>query len=270
MVHQERWQLQGNAPQIYEEQKVPALFRPLAKLTLQHVDIHEGDRIIDVACGTGILGRLAAERIGKLGSVVGIDLNAGMIEVAKQFSPATEADVGWREGDVVALPFSDSSFDIAFCQQGFQFFPDKVSALKEIRRVLVPGGSIVMTIWSSVYPYAAAAHKALLRYVSAESASSSLAPFEFTDSEVIMALMVEGGFQDIEIDELVIDRTFGPAEESIPREIIGTPFGPEVESLEPSLQEALFAEIIEALDVYRTPSGFTIPMDTYLIRAKSL
>ena len=91
MAEQERYQLQGNAPQIYEEQSVPTIFQPLAELTLQHVDVDEGARVIDVACGTGIVGRLVAEKVGKSGSVVGVDLNAGMIEVAKRSAPVTDA-----------------------------------------------------------------------------------------------------------------------------------------------------------------------------------
>ena len=130
MPEQESWQLEGNAPQIYEDQKVPAMFRPLAEATLDRVDVPKGSRVLDVACGTGIVARLVAEKAGKSGSVLGVDLNAGMIEVAKQNSPVTEANVEWRQGDVNALPFPDASFDIAFCQQGLQFFPEKLAALK--------------------------------------------------------------------------------------------------------------------------------------------
>ena len=131
MPEEKTFQLQGNAPQIYEDQQVPSLFRPLAELTLRHVDVPEGSRVIDVACGTGIVGRLIAEKVGKSGSVVGVDLNAGIIEVAKQNSPVDSAPLEWRQGDVNALPFPDASFDIAFCQQGLQFMPDKSGAMAE-------------------------------------------------------------------------------------------------------------------------------------------
>ena len=93
MAEQEGYQLQGNAPQIYEEQSVPTIFQPLAEITLQHVDVAEGARVIDVACGTGIVGRLVAEKVGKAGLVVGVDRNAGMIEVAKRSAPVTDANV---------------------------------------------------------------------------------------------------------------------------------------------------------------------------------
>ena len=122
------------------------VFRPLAEATLRHVNVHEGARVIDVACGTGIVARLLAEKVGKSGTVVGIDLNAAMIEVARWHTSGADVAVAWRQGDVVALPVPDARFDMAFCQQGLQFFPDKLAALKEIRRVLALGGSIVLTV----------------------------------------------------------------------------------------------------------------------------
>jgi len=116
------------------------------------VDVHEGDRVIDLACGTGILGRLAAEKAGRSGSVVGVDLNAGIIEEAKRHPPTSGAGLELIQGDVTALDYPDASFDVAFCQQGLQFFPNKLAALKEIRRVLTPGGTVALTVWSSLPP----------------------------------------------------------------------------------------------------------------------
>lgn len=267
MAGQESFQLQGNAPQIYEEQSVPTIFQPLAELTLQHVDVDEGARVIDVACGTGIVGRLVAEKVGKSGSVVGVDLNAGMIEVAKQSAPETDANVEWRQGDVSALPFPDASFDMAFCQQGLQFFPDKLAALKEMRRVLVPGGTLILTVWSSVPPSNAAFADALSRYVSAEVAKTSLAPFAFQDSEVIQALFVESGFSEIQRETMVLERRIGPAEESIPKIMASGAYANDVEKLAVATREAMFMEIGEAMRDYRTDIGFTIPSETHLFRA---
>ncbi len=267
MAEPERFQLQGNAPQIYEEQSVPTIFQPLAELTLQHVHVDEGARVIDVACGTGIVGRLVAEKVGKSGSVVGVDLNAGMIEVAKRSAPVTDANVEWRQGDVSALPFSDASFDMAFCQQGLQFFPDKLTALKEMRRVLAPGGTVILTVWSSIPPLSVAIADALARYVGAEVAKTSLAPFSFHDPEVIQALVVESGFLEIQTEILILDRRIGPAEESIPKMMAGAAYANDVEKLDMPTRAAMVKEIGEALRDYRTDIGFTIPNETHLCRA---
>ena len=208
-----------------------------------------------------------AEKVGKSGSVVGVDLNAGMIEVAKRSTPVTGADVEWRQGDVNALPFPNASFDMAFCQQGLQFFPDKRAALKEIRRVLVPGGTLILTVWSAVPQWGTAIADGLTRYVSAEAAKTSLAPFSFNDPEVIQALLVESGFLDIKMDILVVERLLGPAEESIPEEMASGAYANDVEKLDMATRTALVQEVAEALQNYQKGDGFAIPQPSHLIRA---
>ncbi|MEE8466433.1 MAG: methyltransferase domain-containing protein, partial [Dehalococcoidia bacterium] len=257
------------APQIYEEQKVPSMFRPLAEATLRKVEVHEGARVIDIACGTGIVARLVAQNVGKSGSVVGVDLNAGMIEVAKQSANSTGSNLEWRQGDVTALPFPDASFDLAFCQQGLQFFPDKPAALKEIRRVLAPGGSVSLTVWSEVPQWGLAIADGLTRYVSAEAAKTSLAPFAFHDPKVIKALFVEAGFLDIQMEILTVDRRLGPAEESIPAEMAGAAYGNDVGKLDTATLMALVKEVAAALQNYRKDDGFAVPHKAHLIQAKA-
>ena len=136
----EQWQVSGNAPQAYERYMVPTLFTPWAQELLARAALHAGERVLDVACGTGIVARLAAQRVGPSGYVMGVDLNAAMIETARTQTPPAGAPVEWREGDAHALPCADATFDVVCCQQGLQFFPDKPHALREMHRVLGPGG----------------------------------------------------------------------------------------------------------------------------------
>lgn len=267
MADQDTYQLQGNAPQIYEDQQVPSLFRPLAELTLRHVDVPEGSRVLDAACGTGIVARLVAEKAGRPGTVMGIDLNAGMIEVAQQNAPGTGADMKWRQGDVTALPFPNDSFDIAFCQQGLQFFPDKLGALMELRRVLASGGSMILTVWSEIPPLQAARAAALAKYVGAEVAKSSMAPFSFRDHDEIKALMVEADFQAIRMETLVVESRMGPGAEPIRRGLAAQPYSNDIAKLDQVKQDTLVNEIVEALQKYRVDDGLAIPQETHLIQA---
>jgi len=269
MTRPESFQLQGNAPQIYEQHKVPAIFRPLAERTLQRVGVHEGARVIDIACGTGIVARLAAEKVGKSGKVVGIDLNPGMIEVARQNSPLTGANLEWHQGDATALPFPEASFDFVFCQQGLQFFPDKLAALEEMRRIMAPGSSTILTIWSSINPLAAAIADGLTRYVSAEAATTSLAPFSFRDADLIKKLFEEAGYREIDMEILEVPRRIGPAEESIPREMEGSTYWNGVVKLDRTKREEMFQHIGEALRDFGVDGGLTIPHQTHLIRASA-
>jgi trans-aconitate methyltransferase len=95
-----QYQLAGNAPQLYERETVHTLARPLAERMCAHVSLQAGDRVLDAACGTGIITCVAVQRYGDLGHVVGVDLNAGMLDVACANTPATPVPIAWRQGDV--------------------------------------------------------------------------------------------------------------------------------------------------------------------------
>ena len=133
-----------------------------------------GDRVLDVACGTGVVARAAAERVGRGGRVVGVDINPGMIAVARSLPAATTgAPIQWHERSALDLQLTDVSFDVVVCQQGLQFFPDKAIALKEMRRVLDHGGRIAVSVWDSntFGPYVSAVSKALVKFVGDEIAA---------------------------------------------------------------------------------------------------
>jgi ubiquinone/menaquinone biosynthesis C-methylase UbiE len=135
---------QSSFPETYERELVGPLFRPWAELMLDDAGLAAGDRVLDVACGTGIVARLARERVGGTGRVVGVDLSPLMLAVARRVGPGIE----WREGDAGALPLRDNEqFDVVVCQQGLQFFPDKPAAARELRRGLAPGGRLAVSTW---------------------------------------------------------------------------------------------------------------------------
>lgn len=120
-MSQETFQLAGNAAEIYEQQKVPAMFAPLAEATLDRVPLQRDDAILDVACGTGILARKARGRIGPAAKIAGIDLNDGMISIARNLDDDDARSCEWHISSVNDMPFDDGSFSKVFCQQGFQF-----------------------------------------------------------------------------------------------------------------------------------------------------
>ena len=123
---QEGWQLTADGPGNYEQYQVPSIFEPLARIFLHEIALRPGQSVLDVACGTGIVGRLAAPVVGVRGRIVGVDLNAGMLAVARKNAPAGAALLEWRQGDALALPCADREFDAVLCQQGLQQFPDRV------------------------------------------------------------------------------------------------------------------------------------------------
>ena len=137
---------QASFPEMYERWLVGPLFRPWAEVTFEEVKLSPGHRVLDVACGTGIVARVARERLGAAGYVVGIDINAEMLAVARTVAP----DIDWRVGNAGALPLHDGEqFDVIVCQQGLQFFPDKPAAAAQMRRALARGGRLAVATWRS-------------------------------------------------------------------------------------------------------------------------
>jgi len=150
MNAQNQWQLSGNAAERYERVLVPAIFAPWAADLVALAKLRPGERVLDLACGTGVVARLAAERVGPEGDITGLDLNESMLEVARsQPIPAGAAAVAWVQSSALAMRVPDSSFDVVLCQQGIQFFPDRPQALREMIRVLVPGGRMFASVWHS-------------------------------------------------------------------------------------------------------------------------
>ena len=125
MSDQSQWQVAGSAPENYERALVPAVFGPWAPQVIALANPKSGQRVLDVACGTGVVARLAAARVGGSGNVVGLDLNPGMLAVAASIAakaPPASAPITWREASATNMPFTDASFDIVYCQLGLQFF----------------------------------------------------------------------------------------------------------------------------------------------------
>jgi ubiquinone/menaquinone biosynthesis C-methylase UbiE len=115
MCPQEQWQMSGSAPEAYEHHMVPTLFTAWAEDLLAHAAVRPGERLLDVACGTGIVARLAAAHVGPTGQVMGVDLNPGMVEVARAQPSPSGVPLQWRQGDAQSLPCADATFDVVCC-----------------------------------------------------------------------------------------------------------------------------------------------------------
>jgi ubiquinone/menaquinone biosynthesis C-methylase UbiE len=189
--------LSGSPAEIYERYLVPRFFLPWARDLIEAVAPKPGEHVLDVACGTGAVTRLVAERVAPGGSVVGLDVNAGMIAVARLSVAGPK--VAWREANVLELPFGDSAFDIVVCQQGLQFFPDRPLALRQMRRVLGPRGRLGLSCWrtSTESPAYAAIERALARRLGEEK--SSLPPFALSDPGHLEKLVEGAGFREIKV-----------------------------------------------------------------------
>lgn len=234
-----------------------------------HMRLERGERVLDVACGTGIVARIAAQLLGNSGQVTGLDSNAAMLAVARANVPSSSAQLEWRQGDAGTLPFPEGVFDVVLCQQGLQFFAEKLAALREMHRVLTPGGRLGICVWQSLEhdPYALVVSEALARHVSQEA--RELAAYSLGDQNDLHTLIVEAGFRDVEIRVETILRQMGPPEESIPLYLASSGrLGAMVAALTPDVRGALVADISAALQPYRHEQRLTIPRGTFIALAQ--
>jgi ubiquinone/menaquinone biosynthesis C-methylase UbiE len=146
----EQWQLVGGAPELYQRYLVPAMTAVWAADLCDRAVLRPGQRALDVACGTGVVARIAAERVGMAGRIAALDISPGMLAVARSLSSADGAAIDWYEGNVLALPFPEEAFDVVLCQLGLQFFTDRSEALREIRRVLSPNGRLALNDFAAI------------------------------------------------------------------------------------------------------------------------
>jgi ubiquinone/menaquinone biosynthesis C-methylase UbiE len=183
--------------EIYDLQFVPALFRPWAGVVADAARIGAGSRVLDVACGTGALACVAADRVGPGGSVVGLDVNPEMLAVARR-KPAA---VTWVDGRAEALPFADAEFDAVVSQFGFMFFDDRVAALREMKRVLRPGGRLAVAVCDALDRSPGYATFALLlqRLFGDAVATAFRAPFASGDAALLRALCDDAGIDGAEV-----------------------------------------------------------------------
>ncbi len=261
------FQLSGNAASIFEEQKVPGIFSPLAKATLQVVSLGADDCILDVACGTGIVARTAREQLGPVPRIAGVDINQDMINVARSLPDTYARSCEWHIADVVDLPFEDDCFSVALCQQGIQFFSDQEMALREIRRVLLPGGRLAITVWSSVNPFTQSLADSIRELVNDKIAERTLAPYAFENRDTLAASLSELGFAEVSVQEFTVDRVISATPSSIRNEIMGLPIGPAVLEKGEDVLNQIIVDVIDASTSLRHESNFVIPQHTHLFQA---
>lgn len=187
-------QSQINAATAYEQLLVPALFGRWAATVADSAQIRPGQRVLDVACGTGVLAREIASRVGRHGRVAGLDPNAGMLQLASQLAGGIE----WRQGTAESLPYPDHAFDVVVSQFGLMFFADRLQAVREITRVLAPRGRLALAVWDSLESnpaYAAEVHL-LDRMAGIKAGNAVRAPFALGDRVALMDLLAEAGVPD--------------------------------------------------------------------------
>ena len=181
----------------YEELWVPALFGQWAKIVATEANLEPFHRVLDVACGTGVLTREVASRLNNPNQVTGVDSNPGMLSVSMEHNKEIE----WKQGPAEKLPFQDQQFNVVLCQFGLMFFSDRVKAIQEMARVLAPGGRLVLTVWDALenIPAYSQSISIIERYGGSKARQALNSPFELGDKDVLRSTFSEAGISDITI-----------------------------------------------------------------------
>ncbi|HSR53211.1 MAG TPA: class I SAM-dependent methyltransferase [Acidobacteriota bacterium] len=197
MSEHESGQVPAAAAEIYEQSFIPALFGAWPPEVMAAAEVRAGQDILDVACGTGILAREAKRAVGSEGSVTGVDINDGMLAVARKQS----SEISWHKSPAEDLPFQDASFDRVVSQFGLMFFQDKVKAISEMLRVLRPGGRIAVAVWASLgdTPGYAAVVELLTDLFGSDVAKALEAPYSLGDTQALKSLFTEGGATQVSV-----------------------------------------------------------------------
>jgi SAM-dependent methyltransferase len=250
MTPTQTFQLSLAAAEAYESKFVPALFGEWAPLVIEAADVRTGQEVLDVACGTGVVARAAADRVGATGRVVAVDINEAMLSVARRLSP----DVDWRTADAGRLPFPDSSFDAVLCQAALMFFPDRAGALREMSRVVKDTGAVAVQVWASLdsQPAYGPFVEVAARHAGPEAVDLLGSYWTMGDVGHLGELFAEAGMRLTATRRHIGTARFASIDELVKIEVESTPL---VDRIGDDTYAAILADARQALAGFETPEG---------------
>ena len=270
MAQHEAWQVGGSAAELYQRYLVPAIASLWATDLIDRAAPRPGERVLDVACGTGVVSRLAAERMGS-GRVVGLDINAGMLAVARSLSPSAGPSIEWYEGSALTMPFPDAFFDLCLCQEGLQFFPDRPAAMREMFRVLQLGGRVALSVFSAIErtPVTNALADALDRRLRPGASSIKRSEHSMADADELWRLAKD--FCDVSVNTVTQTLRFASPKEYVRMQMTATPVAGLVAKMEneplDALVDAIAGDLSAAL-CRHGEEGLVSPQEAHVLLAR--
>jgi ubiquinone/menaquinone biosynthesis C-methylase UbiE len=259
----ETFQISADQAEIYESTFVPALFAQWAPLLLDAAGVAPGQSVLDAGCGTGILARIAADRVGPTGRVVGVDLSEGMLAVARRLRP----DLEWRRGDAADLPLLSASFDLVACQSMLMFVPDATRVLAEMGRVAGPQGTVAVQVYASLadQPSYGPWVELAARHVG-PSATNLLGTYWVNgDLPELRERFATAGLEITGLETVRGTARFGSVEQIVRTEVEATPL---IDRIDDRSYRRIIDESAELFAPYVTGAGVDLPIDAHLVVAR--
>jgi ubiquinone/menaquinone biosynthesis C-methylase UbiE len=226
-------------PVNYERYFVSAIGAPLAADLVDAAALQPGERVLDMACGTGVVARLAAERVGAGGTVTGVDVNPGMLAVARSGGAAVE----WHEADGTDTGLPGAHYDAVLCQLGLQFFANRTAALQEMRRLLAPGGRMAVNVPGPTPAMFGVLERGLAEHVSAAAASFVATVFSISEISEIERLFDQAGIGEITVERSAMRLGLPSPADFLWQYVSSTPLAPAVAGVDEQSRAALEAEV---------------------------
>ena len=265
MVKASGFQVAQRGPQFYES-KVSLFMAPFVQ-ALVEAAVSPNDAVLDVACGTGFAARAASIIVGTGGSVVGSDLNPGMVSMAQSVPHDDGCKIKWQQASAMDLPFADEAFDAIICQQGIQFFPDVPAGLREMARVTKPAGRIAATVWapSKTTPYLHNLSDVLTSHCGGDVSANNLWQVPGGESQIrnwfeaagltnLKITLIKATVSMPSISKYATDHL-----KALPPPAVGAYFG-----MGEQEQKAVLDVLENRLADYRDENGFEVPFQSYL------
>jgi ubiquinone/menaquinone biosynthesis C-methylase UbiE len=260
----ETFQISAEQAEFYESKFVPAIFGEWAPHVVDAAGVVSGQAVLDVACGTGVVAREAADRMGEQGRVVGLDLNEAMLGVARRVRPNIE----WKQGDAAELSFPDASFDVVLCQAALMFFPDRARALSEMARVVTPDGTVCVQVFGSAesQPAYGSFIEVAARHAGPEAIDLLNSYWVLGDLDLVGSLLEAAGLETTTIHTHLCTARFDSIEEAVRTEVEGTPL---IDRISDDVYRRILEDSRNALRPFTTESGTAeFPVEGYVISAR--
>lgn len=264
------WQLATEGAQRYETILVRAILGPFARALVDWASLPAAGVVLDVGCGTGAATRAAAAQMNPAGKVIGVDVNAGMLRVAQALPPVPGAQIAWRQASAYDLGLADASVDAILCAQSLQFMPQRADALRQMWRVLKPGGALTLSLWCAIEqsPYFAALVEAVATHIDPDTAAGLGSAFNWHDLDDIQGHLRAANFTALTATVAELPLALPPLADFVPRHISATPMGPGYAAASDAARAAILAAMTAALADYQDATGVRVPFRSHLIRAQ--
>jgi len=261
-------QIDTTAAEAYERLMVPGIFLRWTEYLIKLAAPQPGEHVLDVACGTGIGARLAAHAVGSTGRVAGLDIDPGVIEVARKVSQSTATPIAWHCASALKMPFKDGEFDLGLCQQGVQFFPDRLAGFAEIRRVLRPSGRLVASIWAALEFNKG--HYAVVQALERQAvdASGAKRACSFADADDIRETAARAGLTNIDLRTEDEVSHFESIQTFIEGMTIGSSTRHAVALLPENGRDRFIEDVTTMLEPYLVGGELAYPMRTHILLAR--